>query len=101
MLAGRPHEAVGNGSPRWMAVGPRKRAHRTRPTGRLTPRLYLIVRDDSSVEVSRDFRFATTLRVRARVAVGCPDPDKAIRQLAIGGVTLATATRPAAKSASA
>jgi hypothetical protein len=37
MLAGRPHEAVGNGSPRWMTVGPRKRAHRTRPTGRLTP----------------------------------------------------------------
>ena len=25
MLAGRPHEAVGNGSPRWMAVGPRSR----------------------------------------------------------------------------
>jgi subtilase family serine protease len=37
MLAGRPHEAVGNASPRWMTVGPRKRAHRTRPTGRLTP----------------------------------------------------------------
>ncbi len=38
MLAGRPHEAVGNGSPRWMAVGPRKRVHRTRPTGQLTRR---------------------------------------------------------------
>jgi SAM-dependent methyltransferase len=25
MLAGRPHEAVGNGSPRWMAAGPRSR----------------------------------------------------------------------------
>jgi hypothetical protein len=37
MLAGRPHEAVGNGSPRWMTAAPRKRAHRTRPTGRLTP----------------------------------------------------------------
>jgi hypothetical protein len=36
MLAGRPHEAAGNGSPRWMTAGPRKRAHRTRPTGRLT-----------------------------------------------------------------
>jgi hypothetical protein len=36
MLAGRPHEAVGNGSPRWMTAAPRKRAHRTRPTGRLT-----------------------------------------------------------------
>jgi hypothetical protein len=37
MLAGRPQEAVGNGSPRWMAAAPRKRGHRTRPTGRLTP----------------------------------------------------------------
>jgi hypothetical protein len=37
MLAGRPHEAVGNDSPRWMTAAPRKRAHRTRPTGRLTP----------------------------------------------------------------
>src|ERR1022692_4628500 len=39
MLAGRPHEAAGNGSPRWMAAGPRKRVHRTRPTGRLARRL--------------------------------------------------------------
>src|ERR1700730_6608625 len=39
MLAGRPHEAAGNGSPRWMAAGPRKWVHRTRPTGRLTRRL--------------------------------------------------------------
>ena len=38
MLAGRPHEAAGNGSPRWMAVGPRKRVHRTRPTGQLARR---------------------------------------------------------------
>jgi len=37
MLAGRPHEAAGNGSPRWMTAAPRKRGHRTRPTGRLTP----------------------------------------------------------------
>ena len=38
MLAGRPHEAAGNGSPRWMAAGPRlARAHRTRPTGRRAP----------------------------------------------------------------
>lgn len=50
-------------------------------------RLYLIVRDDASVEVSTDFRFnydATTLRVRARMAVGCPDPDKTIRRLSVG-----------------
>jgi hypothetical protein len=38
MLAGRPHEAASNGSPRWMAAGPRKRVHRTRPTGRLARR---------------------------------------------------------------
>jgi hypothetical protein len=25
MLAGRPHEAVGNGSPRWMTAAPRER----------------------------------------------------------------------------
>ena len=37
MLAGRPHEAAGNGSPRWMIAAPREREHRTRPTGRLTP----------------------------------------------------------------
>jgi hypothetical protein len=30
MLAGRPHEAAGNGSPRWMAAGPRSRG-RTEP----------------------------------------------------------------------
>ena len=41
MLAGRPHEAAGNGSPRWMTAAPRKRAHRTRPTGRLTPEIAL------------------------------------------------------------
>ena len=39
MLAGRPHEAAGHGSPRWMAAGPRERAHRIRPTGRLARRL--------------------------------------------------------------
>src|SRR5262245_16897028 len=39
MLAGRPHEAAGNGSPRWMAADPRERVHRTRPTGQLARRL--------------------------------------------------------------
>jgi hypothetical protein len=39
MLAGRPQEAVSNGSPRWMAAGPRERVHRTRPTGQLARRL--------------------------------------------------------------
>jgi hypothetical protein len=38
MLAGRPQEAVSNGSPRWMAAGPRERVHRTRPTACLARR---------------------------------------------------------------
>ncbi len=49
-------------------------------------RLYLVLRDDSSVEMSRDFRFefdATTFRVRARMACACPDPNKGIRALAV------------------
>jgi hypothetical protein len=39
MLAGKPHEAVSNGGPRWTVVGPRQRVHRTRPTGQLARRL--------------------------------------------------------------
>ena len=49
-------------------------------------RLFLVVRDDSSVEVSTDFRFdydATTFRVRARMACACPDPNKSIRKLTV------------------
>jgi HK97 family phage major capsid protein len=49
-------------------------------------RLYLIVRDDASVEVSDSFRFdfdARTFRVRARMAAACPAPDKSIRRLSI------------------
>jgi len=42
MLVGRPHEAVSNGGPRWMAAGPRERVHRTRPTGQLARRLTCI-----------------------------------------------------------
>jgi hypothetical protein len=56
MLAGRPHEAVGNGSPRWMAAGPRKRVHRTRPTGRLARRLPSDLRLSGHVQPSRDER---------------------------------------------
>ena len=47
-------------------------------------RLYLVLRDDSSVEMSRDYRFeydATTFRVRARMACACPDPGKSLRKL--------------------
>jgi HK97 family phage major capsid protein len=49
-------------------------------------RLYLVVRDDSSVEMSTDFRFdydATTFRVRARMACAAPDPGKSIRKLTV------------------
>ena len=51
-------------------------------------RMYLVVRSDAAVEMSRDFRFdfdAVTLRVRARMAVGCPDPEKTLRKLAVAG----------------
>ena len=51
-LAGRPHEAVGNGSPRWMTVAPRKRAHRTRPTGRLTLPSIVVACDGYAVGAS-------------------------------------------------
>lgn len=60
-------------------------------------RLWLVLRDDSSVEMSTDFRFefdATTFRVRARMACACPDPGKALRQLEVGdGSTRAKAAR--------
>ena len=64
-------------------------------------RLYLVLRDDSSVEMSRDFRFefdATTFRVRARMACACPDPAKTIRRLAITEPEPERAARPAAKT---
>jgi hypothetical protein len=51
MLAGRPHEAVGNGSPRWMAVGPRKRVHRTRPTGQLARCLPTLTSIDAQAQL--------------------------------------------------
>src|SRR6201995_725685 len=37
MPAGRPHETASHGTPRWMTGASRKRGHRPRPTGRLTP----------------------------------------------------------------
>jgi HK97 family phage major capsid protein len=49
-------------------------------------RLYLVVRNDAVVEVSDQFRWdydATTYRVKARVACGCPDPNKTIRKLTV------------------
>jgi HK97 family phage major capsid protein len=51
-------------------------------------RVYLIVREDSTVEISDQFRWdfdATSYRVRARMACACPDPNKGIRALKIDG----------------
>jgi HK97 family phage major capsid protein len=61
-------------------------------------RMYLILRDDASVEMSRDFRFdfdATTFRVRARVACACPDPGKTLRKLAVSAAGPDVAETPA------
>ena len=68
MLAGRPHEAVGNGSPRWMTAAPRERGHRTRPTGRRTPTLALSC-DDAAGEPALDQAKAG---VAGQVLAWCP-----------------------------
>jgi Phage capsid family len=63
-------------------------------------RCYLAVRSDSTVEASLDFHFnldATSLRVKARVAVGVPAPAKSIRKLA---TSLAAADEAAAPASS-
>jgi hypothetical protein len=49
-------------------------------------RLYLVVRNDATVEVSDQFRWdydATTFRVKVRMACACPDPAKTIRKLTV------------------
>jgi hypothetical protein len=48
-------------------------------------RCFLVVRNDSTAEMSRDYHFqydATSIRVKARVAAGLPDVNKAIRKCA-------------------
>lgn len=66
-------------------------------------RLFCIVNGAlSQVDVSTDFRFqydATSFRVKARIAVGCPVPGKAIRKLVVGGTQ--SAQSAAAKTGSA
>lgn len=51
-------------------------------------RLFLVTNGGlSSVEFSRDWHFAydaTTLRIRSRIAVAAPDPDRSLRKLTIG-----------------
>ena len=71
-------------------------------------RLYLVVRNDALVEVTDQWRwesdFATTFRVKARVAAACPNLAKANRKLEVGtgGDTRSTktATTAAGRSSS-
>ncbi len=69
MLAGRPHEAAGNGSPRWMTAAPRERAHRTRPTGRVSA---IVAAVPGSVQEltarARELRVAAGVSQRAMAA---------------------------------
>jgi hypothetical protein len=49
-------------------------------------RCYLAVRNDSMVEMSRDWHFdrdATSIRIKARVTAAIPDPAKSIRKLSV------------------
>jgi hypothetical protein len=49
-------------------------------------RCYLAVRNDATVEVSRDWHFdrdATSVRIKARVTAAIPDQNKAIRKLSV------------------
>ena len=62
-------------------------------------RCYLVVRDDARAEMSTDYHFhfdATSLRVKARVAAAIPDPNKAIRKLAVAGTQQASTGKRAA-----
>ena len=57
-------------------------------------RTFLVVRNDVAVDVSRDWHFhldALSLRVKGRFAAAIPDPNKAIRRVAIEGARAATA----------
>jgi hypothetical protein len=64
-------------------------------------RVFLVLGQDSTAELSTDFAFdrdAIALRVKARANVAAPDKDKAIRKLTVsGGATARTA--PAKKTA--
>ena len=62
-------------------------------------RMFLVVRNDSSVEASSDYHFANdalSLRVKARVAMAIPDPNKAIRKLSVTAQQEASASKRAA-----
>lgn len=66
-------------------------------------RCFLVVRNDVAVDMSRDWHFhldALSLRVKGRFAAAIPDPNKAIRKLAIGAraATAGTARHTASKT---
>ncbi len=65
-------------------------------------RLHLVLRDDPIVEVSTDFRWdydAASVRVKARMAAGCPDPDKSLRKLSVGDDSTRRGAEPKARPA--
>lgn len=69
------------------------------PTAGDASRLYLVQREDAAVEVSSDFRFdydASTISIRTRVAIACPDVPKTIRQLSFSGCSTGTTGTPVA-----
>jgi len=65
MLAGRPHEAVGNGSPRWMTAAPRKRG--TEPGLQAgSPPSWSLTWDGTGVRVALAWVGAVDVEVPAR-----------------------------------
>ena len=57
-------------------------------------RCFLAVRNDVTVEMSRDWHFdrdATSLRIKARVTAAIPDPEKSIRKLSVTSARTAEA----------
>jgi HK97 family phage major capsid protein len=60
-------------------------------------RCFLVVRDDARVEISTDWHFdrdATSIRIKARVALAIPDVPKAVRQLDVGDDSTRRAAEP-------
>jgi hypothetical protein len=85
MLAGRPHEAVGNGSPRWMTAAPRKRG--TEPGLQAdSPLLYLARKAKSGPAETRESHGAVANLTREPLAAApsglCGRPGKAARSRA-------------------
>ena len=67
-------------------------------------RVFFVVRSDPQVSASSDYLFgydAVALRIIARAAVACPDPNRAIRRLDIAGSTLTVTATAATDEASA